>query len=54
MTQKQRYRCLNCGEKFEIEVLTDSERRDAKKRNIPVYAIACPKCRRTDVSKGWN
>lgn len=54
MSEKKRYRCQNCGERFEIEVLNENEKREAQKKNVPVYPIACPKCHRREVREGWH
>lgn len=48
------YRCNNCGERFTIDILTPEERRDAERERRPIYSVACPKCRRQDVRKGWE
>ena len=48
------YRCINCGHRFTVEVLTPEERRDADRERRPVYAIACPECHRQNVRKGWE
>lgn len=49
-----RYQCLNCGNEFQVGVLTDDERREAEKRNERVFAIQCPKCNRRDVRNVSN
>lgn len=54
MTQRRRYRCHNCGNRFEIEVLTEEEKREARRKNVPVYRIVCPKCNRSEVREGWD
>ncbi|PWE52123.1 zinc ribbon domain-containing protein [Metarhizobium album] len=54
MTERKRFQCLNCGHRFETEVLTPEERREAKREDRPVYGIACPKCHRTDIRSGWG
>lgn len=54
MPVQVRYRCNNCGHRFEIDVLTSEERREAERRNERVYAIGCPKCGRQDLRKGWE
>lgn len=50
----KKYRCRNCGEQFEIDVLNVEERREAERRHTPLVAIACPKCNRRDVREGWG
>jgi DNA-directed RNA polymerase subunit RPC12/RpoP len=49
-----RYRCLNCGERFEIEVFTPEEIREVQRQRRPVARVACPKCHRTDLDRGWG
>ena len=48
-----RYRCRNCGERFEATVLTAEEVREAERRRDSVEAVYCPRCHRTDIEKGW-
>lgn len=54
MTERVRYRCRNCGHRFEAEVLDERERREARSREIPTSPIQCPECHRTDVRRGWE
>lgn len=54
MPYSERYRCLNCGSRFEVELLTREEAEEARRRNQPTYPIACPDCRRASVEKGWG
>jgi hypothetical protein len=54
MSECRQYRCLNCGHRFVVEVLTPEERREAQRRNQPVYSIGCPECQRTNVRLGWD
>lgn len=49
-----RYRCTNCGHRFEIDILSPEERREAQRRNQPTFPISCPECRRQAVRKGWE
>lgn len=51
MTETVRYRCEHCGERFEAQVLTDSERRKAAEERQRVYAIQCPRCGSRDVRR---
>lgn len=53
MSTRVRYRCRNCGEKFEATVLTAEEVREAERRHQPLGRIHCPGCNRTDIEKGW-
>ena len=50
----KRYRCLNCGNRFEMKVFTDDELREAKRRNQPVYPIHCPEFGRNAIQEGWD
>jgi rubredoxin len=54
MTELKRFQCLNCGHRFEVQVLTPNERQEAKREDRPVSAVACPECRRTDIRGGWG
>lgn len=38
MTELKRFQCLNCGHRFEVEVLTPEEKREAKREDRPVSA----------------
>ena len=49
-----RFRCRNCGKRFEDEVLNEDERREARRINQPVYPIRCPECKHTDLKHGWD
>jgi len=54
MTEVKRFQCLNYGYRFEIDVLTSDEKKEARRKDEPVYPVACSKCRRTDVRDGWG
>ncbi|MGZ2428363.1 DNA-directed RNA polymerase subunit RPC12/RpoP [Rhizobium redzepovicii] len=54
MSEVKRFQCLNCGHRFEIGVLTREEKEEAKRKDEPVYPVACPRCSRTDVRSGWG
>lgn len=54
MPELKRYKCLSCGKRFEVDVLTKEERRDAEREGEPVYRIHCPDCHRTEVREGWE
>lgn len=54
MTEVKRFQCLNCGHRFEIDVLTPDEKKEARRKDEPVYPVACPQCQRTDVRGGWG
>ena len=42
MSEQRRYRCENCGKRFQIEVLTPEEVRRARKEGRPTSAISPP------------
>lgn len=54
MPVKIRYRCLNCGERFEAEVLTEEEKLEHRRLNRPTGQVQCPKCNRLDIRRGWE
>lgn len=54
MVDVVRFRCINCGERFEEKVLDNAEQEDARRNSEPTYEIQCPKCNRTDVRRGWE
>ena len=49
-----RYRCLNCGHRFEEETLTREEDRELRRDGKRTYPIHCPRCNRTDCRRGWE
>lgn len=51
MSSLRRYRCLNCGNEFEVEVLSPHEAEERRRRNEPVGQVHCPRCNRTDLEK---
>ena len=53
MTIRKRFRCRNCGKKFEAEILDEDEQRETRRRNQPTSPIQCPECCRTDIREGW-
>ena len=54
MPERARFRCINCGHRFEAEVLTDAEKREARREDRPTSAVQCPQCRRVDIRPGWE
>ena len=54
MPMPMRYRCLNCGERFETSILTADEVRDAKRMDQPLGQVHCPRCNRLEIRKGWD
>ena len=51
MTEIAKYRCKSCGVRFEVQVLTERERREAERERRPVYGISCKKCGSRDVQR---
>lgn len=54
MPERRPFRCNNCGHRFETEVLSEAESREAAQANRPTSAVHCPECNRTDVRRGWE
>lgn len=54
MTRHVRFRCRNCGHRFEAEVLDEDEQREARRKGEPTSPIHCPACKRTDIRDGWE
>lgn len=54
MSETIRYRCNNCGERFEAEILSADEKREYERENRPYSAVRCPSCYRYDLRKGWD
>lgn len=54
MSERRRYRCLSCGHRFEADVLTSEEKREAQRQDRRLYPLGCPDCQRTDVRLGWD
>lgn len=54
MTDRVRFRCNNCGHRFEVEVLDESERHKARQEHQPISTVNCPQCHRTDIRRGWE
>lgn len=54
MTEVVRFRCNNCGHRFEEQVLSEEEVEEAKRRREPTSSVHCPKCHRTYVRHGWD
>lgn len=52
--QTKRFRCLNCGERFLEEILSEEEKQEARRQRRKTYAIACPRCGRTAIRDGWE
>jgi hypothetical protein len=45
---RKRFRCLNCGHKFEEDVF---EKGEAEAKRQPSRLVHCPRCNRTDVEQ---
>ena len=45
------FRCLNCGEKFQVSVLTKEEEEKARLSGELVGQIVCPECKRSSYRK---
>lgn len=54
MTVLIRYRCKNCGKRFETHILEPHEKEDYRRKGIPTGPVHCPRCNRTDLRKGWE
>lgn len=54
MSETVSFRCNNCGYRFETQVLTEREKREAADERRSTSAVHCPKCYRTDVRRGWE
>lgn len=54
MPERIRFRCNNCGYRFETQVLDEDERREARRENRPTNVVHCPQCQRTDIRRGWE
>ena len=54
MPENARFRCNNCGHRFEKEILNEEEAKEERRKGRPVYAIQCPKCQRTDIRDCWE
>lgn len=53
MPKKTKYRCLNCGERFKVDILLPEERQEAQQEGRITYGIRCPACGRSDYREGW-
>lgn len=54
MPKKERYRCLNCGKRFTVDLYSPDEKRDAQREGVQFSQIRCPKCGRSDYRPGWD
>ncbi len=49
--ETKRFSCLNCGERFELQVF---EKGEAERKRQKAYPAHCPACKRTDLRSGWG
>jgi NAD-dependent SIR2 family protein deacetylase len=54
MSEIVKFRCLNCGERFSTEAMTREEQKEAEDRFESYSPIQCPKCKRTEIRRGWD
>ena len=54
MPELVRRKCLNCGHRFEIEILNDEEVREYRRERRPTQDVRCPKCQRIDLTDHWD
>lgn len=54
MAEVVKFRCQNCGNRFEIEALSEKERDEARRKNEPMNQIHCPNCNRVNIRRGWE
>ena len=54
MPKKEKYRCLNCGERFKVDLYSPEEKRDAQREGVRFSPIRCPECGRSDYREGWD
>jgi len=54
MPESAKFRCNNCGRRFEVDVLTEGEKEEARNQRLPTTSVQCPECKRTDVRRGWE
>jgi DNA-directed RNA polymerase subunit RPC12/RpoP len=39
-----KFKCSDCGYRFDQPILTDREKEEAKRDRKPVVGVQCPKC----------
>lgn len=54
MPMSTRYRCLNCGHRFETTILAPDEVKEARRKDEPLGQVHCARCHRLDIRKGWD
>lgn len=45
---KQRFKCIRCGNRFQIDVFEPGE---AEKKRLPSGPVRCPECKSTNVER---
>lgn len=51
MTELVKFRCNDCGYRFEVPILTDKEKQEVTQDNRPVFNIQCLRCKGVRVQK---
>jgi DNA-directed RNA polymerase subunit RPC12/RpoP len=54
MPKKEKYRCLNCGERFKVDLYSPEETRDAQREGVRFSQIRCPACGQSSYREGWD
>lgn len=54
MPEKKRFQCLNCGHRFEADVLTREEKEKRRRCDRYFAPLDCPNCGRTDIRSEWS
>lgn len=55
MPYKKKFRCLNCGARFELDYYTPEEQREERRRrDVHFGQASCPECKRIDYREGWE
>ncbi len=54
MPEVRKFRCNNCGHRFDHRAATEDEREEARRQDRQLVSIHCPKCKRTDIRQGWE
>ena len=54
MPEKKKFRCNNCGFRFEEEVFTPDEIKELRRSGKRGGTLHCPDCKRTDYRDGWE
>ena len=54
MSENTPFRCLNCGNRFTVDLLTEREKEQARRERRPLSDVRCPTCNRLEVRRGWD